>query len=82
MPVQTNHERTLLTTQEASVLALVTPAHLSFLLRQHRIDGIKAGRDWLIYEDSLRAFIRQPRKRGPKGPRIEHRAFPRPLLEA
>jgi hypothetical protein len=30
---------------------------------------VKPGHDWLVYEDSLHAFLASPRKPGPKGPR-------------
>ena len=33
-----------------------------------RLAGIKPGHDWLVYEDSLTAYLALPRKRGPKGP--------------
>ncbi len=39
------------------------------LLRSGLVEGIKPGHDWLVYEDSLKAFLAKPRKSGPKGPR-------------
>jgi excisionase family DNA binding protein len=42
--------------------------HIQRLLRQKQLEGMKLGHDWLLFEDSLEAFLAQPRKTGPKGP--------------
>jgi len=60
--------RTLLPTAEASQITGFNPTYIQRLLRQNRLEGIKVGGVWLVYEDSLKAFVAQPRKRGPKGP--------------
>ena len=62
-------ERKLLSTAEASQISGFGRQYIERLLRQGRLAGIKPAHDWLVYEDSLRAFLAQPRKRGPKGPR-------------
>src|SRR5947209_16252556 len=62
-------ERNLLSTAEASQISGFGRQYIERLLRQGRLAGIKPGHDWLVYEDSLHAFLTQPRKRGPKGPR-------------
>ena len=62
-------DRKLLSTAEASRISGLGRQYLERLLRQGRLAGIKPGHDWLVYEDSLHAFLAQPRKRGPKGPR-------------
>ena len=62
-------DRKLLSTAQASRMSGLGRQYIERLLRQERLAGIKPGHDWLVYEDSLRAFLAQPRKRGPKGPR-------------
>ena len=69
MSKRISSERTLLPTTEASKLTGFSTAYIQRLLRQERIEGEKVGPVWLAYEDSLKAFLAQPRKRGPKGPR-------------
>lgn len=61
-------DRVLLPTSEACHLTGFTSSYIQRLLRDGRIEGIKLGRVWLVYEDSLTTFLAQPRKRGPKGP--------------
>ncbi len=61
-------DRVLLPTTEASKIAGFTTSYVQRLLRDGRIEGVKLGPVWLVYEDSLTAFLVQPRKRGPKGP--------------
>lgn len=42
--------------------------YIQRLVKRGRVEGVKLGHDWLIYEDSLAAFLAQPRERGrPKG---------------
>ena len=60
--------RVLLPTTEASRIAGFTTSYIQRLLREGRIEGVKLDAVWLVYEDSLAAFLAQPRKRGPKGP--------------
>ncbi len=62
-------ERVLLSTSEAMRMSGLSREHIQRLLREGHIEGIKPGHDWLVYEDSLKAFLAQPRKPGPKGPR-------------
>ena len=62
-------ERNLVSTAEASRISGFGRQYIERLLRQGRLVGIKPAHDWLVYEDSLLAFLAQPRKRGPKGPR-------------
>jgi excisionase family DNA binding protein len=69
MPEQINTSRVLLSTSEASERSGFSSRYIQRLLTEERIEGVKVGSVWLAYEDSLKAFIAQPRKRGPKGPR-------------
>jgi len=64
-----SNDRVLLPSTEARKIAGFSRQHLQRLLRDKRIEGIKLAHDWLVYEDSLRDFLAQPRKPGPKGPR-------------
>jgi excisionase family DNA binding protein len=61
-------ERVLMPTTEACKIAGFSRQHIHRLLRSGSIDGIKLGHDWLVYEDTLTAYLALPRKRGPKGP--------------
>ena len=61
--------RVLLPSSEAVKIAGFSRQHLQRLLTSAQVEGVKVGHDWLIYEDSLRAFLATPRKSGPKGPR-------------
>ena len=60
-------DRALISTTEACRLAGFSRQHIHRLLRGGLIEGVKLGHDWLVYEDSLAAYLAQPRKRGPKG---------------
>ena len=64
-----NNDRVLVPSTEARKIAGFSRQHLQRLLRDKRIEGIKLAHDWLVYEDSLKAYLAQPRKPGPKGPR-------------
>lgn len=61
-------ERALMTTTEACKLSGFSRQHIHRLLRGDLLEGVKLVHDWLVYEDSLVAYLAQPRKRGPKGP--------------
>ncbi len=71
MPQRISSDRVLLSTAEASAVAGVGREYIQRLLRSGRLEGIKLGHDWLVYEDSLKAFIAQPRKPGPKTTRTK-----------
>ncbi len=68
MSQRINSERVLIPTSGACKLAGFSRQHIHRLLRGGLIEGVKLGHDWLVYEDSLMAYLAQPRKRGPKGP--------------
>ncbi len=69
MPQDIRSERVLLSTSEAVQMSGLSREHIQRLLREGRIEGRKPGHDWLVYEDSLKSFLAQPRKPGPKGAR-------------
>lgn len=52
--------------QEAAAKYNLTPSQLTKLARAEKIRARKSGRDWLLDETSLRTYIAQPRKTGPK----------------
>ncbi len=58
----------VLTTIEASNQSGLSHNYIWQLLHSGRLEGIKQGRDWLVYEDSLREFLAHPRTSGPRGP--------------
>jgi excisionase family DNA binding protein len=68
MPQRISGDRVLLSTTEAVQLSGLSREHIQRLLRQKLLEGMKLGHDWLLFEDSLEAFLAQPRKTGPKGP--------------
>src|ERR1051326_779736 len=59
-------DRVLLSTSEATQIAQMSRAHIVRLLRAEQLEGMKLGHDWLVFEDSLRVYLAQPRKPGPK----------------
>jgi hypothetical protein len=63
-------------TSEAIELSHLSPSYLTQLLRGNVIEGFQLGREWFIYTDSLEAFLKTPRKSGPKGPRKKRTNVP------
>ena len=62
----------------AMALISVTEAAKRYSLSERRIRetlatgavrGVKFGQTWAVDEDSLKAYVNSPRKRGPKGKR-------------
>jgi hypothetical protein len=66
MPQRIHGDRVLLSTSEAVQASGLSREHIQRLARQKRIEGIKPAHDWFVFEDSLQAFLAQPRKTGPK----------------
>lgn len=58
--------RSALTTTEAHTFSGLSQVYIQWLLRHGHLEGLKIGRDWLVYQDSLDQFLAQPRKPGPK----------------
>ncbi len=69
MPQQLSGDRVLLSTTEATEKSGLSRVHIQRLLRNGQVDGVKLGHDWLVFEDSLLAYLTHPHKTGPKGPR-------------
>ena len=46
--------RAVLSSSEASALSGLRQSHIDYLIREGRIEGVKVGTVWLVYEDSLR----------------------------
>ena len=61
-------DRPYLTTPQAAKLSGLTTSYMTLLLREGKLEGFQLARDWLIYTDSLEAFLAKQRKPGPKGP--------------
>lgn len=55
-----------LTTGEAAALCGRTPEHLSLLCRKKKIKAVRIGRDWLIEQASLEAYIATDPRPGAK----------------
>lgn len=69
MPETVDSSRTLLSTTQASEITGLSLRYIQRLLSLKRIEGARIGVVWLVYEDSLKAFVAQPRRQGrPKGP--------------
>ena len=66
MPQRISGDRVLLSTSEAMQISGFSREHIQRLLRRGKLDGMKLGHDWLVFEDALQAFLAQPRKPGPK----------------
>ncbi len=62
-------DRSYITTPQASERTGYSKTYLTRLLRNGTLEGFRLGRDWLIFTDSLDAFLAVPHKPGPKGPR-------------
>jgi excisionase family DNA binding protein len=58
--------RPVLSSREASKIAGLRQSHIDYLIRQGKIEAIKVGATWLVYEDSLQKYLTSPRKPGPK----------------
>jgi excisionase family DNA binding protein len=72
MPQSVDNNRIFLSTSEACEKTGFSLTYIQRLLREERLEGFKAGSSWFVYEDSLSAFTKAERKRGPKGP---HKKF-------
>ena len=66
MSQQVSSNRVLLSTSQAVQRSGLSREHIQRLLRTGKLEGAKPGHDWLVYEDSLTAFLALPRKRGRK----------------
>jgi hypothetical protein len=64
------HFREEISTVAAAEKYRLTPSYVARLARTHVIRARKFGRDWIIDEQTLRAYLDQPRKPGPK-PRLK-----------
>ncbi len=59
----------LISLQEAAALSGLTADHLRRLVREGQLWGKKLGRNWITTEKSLRDYLAQDRRPGPKGKR-------------
>ena len=61
-------DRVLIPTATACQRTGLSRGYIQRLVKAGRIEGVKLGHDWLLYEDSLATFLAHPRERGrPKG---------------
>jgi len=68
MEEATVEPRRELSTQEASQRSGLSRNHITYLLRQGKLEGRNFGhRLWLVYADSLDRYLGTPHKPGPKG---------------
>lgn len=66
-------EREYITTVEAARLTDMSRNYFARLLRTGKLEGFKPSRDWFVYTDSLKQFLAEKRKPGPRGPRNSSR---------
>jgi excisionase family DNA binding protein len=57
-------DRVLIPTATACQRSGFSRGYIQRLVKHGRVEGIKLGHDWLIYEDSLTTFLAHPRERG------------------
>ena len=57
-----NLERSLLTTVETAKKIGYTIQHTRLLIRRHKLPAQKVGRDWLILESDLHAYVDEARR--------------------
>jgi len=55
-----------ISTSDAATRYRVTANYITQLARKGAIRALKFGRDWIIDESSLRAYLATPQKPGPK----------------
>ncbi len=63
--------RAVLSITEACERYNLSHSYLGLLARKKYTEAIKISLVWLIYEDSLQAFLSHPRKTGPKPKSIQ-----------
>ena len=63
--------RDYLTTPQAADRANLSRLHIARLLRDKKLEGFQMGRERFVYVDSLERYLANPRKTGPKGPRMK-----------
>ena len=55
-----------MTTREAAELTGYDPAYIRVLAKQGKVEGFKAGRDWLVSRESVLAYKAQMDRLGPQ----------------
>jgi len=55
-----------ITVAQASHLSGLSRRHLTRLLQNGTIEGLKPARDWLVKPSAVREYLRQERKPGPR----------------
>lgn len=59
-------DRLCIPTLEARQRSGFSSNHLVYLLKVGKLEGVRVGREWLIYIDALDAYLATSRKTGPK----------------
>jgi len=65
-PIGEEVARKLISLAEASEISGLSSAHLRLLVRQGKLWGTKIGRNWVTTEETVRDYIAQERRPGPK----------------
>ncbi len=56
----------LIPLSQAATLSGLSQGHLSLLIRQKELWGVKIGRNWVTTEKAVRAYLARNRRPGPK----------------
>ena len=56
----------LIPLSQAAKLSGLSQGHLSLLIREKELWGVKIGRNWVTTEKAVRAYLARGRKPGPK----------------
>jgi len=56
----------LISVTRASEISGLTTSYIRRLLRDGQIEGVKIGRNWLTTEETIREYLKQDRRPGPK----------------
>ena len=64
-----NQTANLISTTEAARISGLTTGYIRRLLIRGDFEGIKVGRNWLLRESTIREFMKQKRRPGPKASR-------------
>ena len=56
----------LISVTRAAEISGLTTGYIRRLIRNSEIEGVKVGRNWLTTEETIREYLKQERRPGPK----------------
>jgi len=60
----------LIPLSQAAILSGLSLPHLSLLIRQKKLWGVKIGRNWVTTEKAVKEYLALDRKTGPKSKKL------------